>query len=179
MKKSVFTACTGILVGLVISTTAKGQIAFSEMQSRKAVPFYLRSNKESVFNPTYHNNISIRAIRHFLVNFDEVFNEEWYCTTDMFVAMFRLNDIGYRVDYNKKGNWIETFRTYDETKLPSDLRQSVEGEYPDYHIFLVQEIEQPLHAVTYIVHLEGKTKLINLRVCNGVIEEWQNFDKSK
>ena len=74
--------------------------------------------------PVYYNNISTRAIRDFVMNFPEISNETWFCTADLFVAMFTLNDITYRIDYDRKGNWIETFRTYNETNMPSDLRQN-------------------------------------------------------
>jgi len=43
----------------------------------------------------------------------------------------------------------------------------------------VQEIEKPRETFTYVVHLEGKTKLINLRVSNGEMDEWQKIDKSE
>jgi hypothetical protein len=41
----------------------------------------------------------------------------------------------------------------------------------------VQEIERPREPFTYVVHLEGKTKLINLRVSDGEMDQWQKFDK--
>jgi hypothetical protein len=101
--------------------------------------------------------------------------------------MFILDDINYRVDYDKKGIWLHTIRTYNENKLPSDVRHLVKSSYYDYNIIVVQEIEIPWEPFmdfptdlfTYIVHLEGKTKLINLRVSNGEMDEWEKFDKSK
>jgi hypothetical protein len=176
MKTKFFIAFIGIFIAF--SMTAKGQFAFVE-PSKKIVPAYLRTVKQDVSEPAYYNNISTRAIRDFIMNFPEVSNENWFCTPDLFVAMFTLNDIKYRIDYDRKGNWIETFRTYDETNMPSDLRQSVKGSYYDYNIYLVQEIQQPFHPAVYIVHLDGKKKLINLQVCNGVMHEWQKFKKSK
>ena len=113
------------------------------------------------------------------MDFPEVSNENWFCTEELFVAMFTLDDVNYRVDYDRKGNWIETFRTYNEKSLPEDVRQSVKVSYYDYNIYLVQEIQQPFHPNVYIVHLDGKKRLINLQVCNGVIHEWQKFKKSK
>jgi hypothetical protein len=176
MKTKLFIAFIGVVIAF--STTAKGQFAFAE-PSKKIVPAYLRTVKENVTEPLYYNNISTRAIRDFVMNFPEVPNENWFCTPDLFVAMFTLNDISYRIDYDRKGNWIETFRTYNETNMPSDLRQNVKGSYYDYNIYLVQEIIQPFHPTIYIVHLDGKKKLINLQVCNGVMYEWQKFKKSK
>jgi hypothetical protein len=175
MKIKFFIAFMGIVIA---SMTAKAQFAFVE-PSKRTVPAYLRTVKENVTEPSYYNNISTRAIRNFVMDFPEVSNETWFCTQDLFVAMFTLNDVNYRIDYDRKGNWIETFRTYNEKSLPDDVRQSVKVSYYDYNIYLVQEIQQPFHPNVYIIHLEGTKRLINLQVCNGVIHEWQKFKKSK
>jgi hypothetical protein len=177
MKTKYLIAIVGL--GIAFSMTAKGQFAFVE-PSRKTVPAYLRTVRESVTTePSYYNNISTRAIRNFVADYPEVSNENWFCTQDLFIAMFTLNDVNYRIDYDRKGNWIETFRTYNERSLPDDVKQSVKGSYYDYDIYLVQEIQQPFHPNVYIIHLDGKKRLINLQVCNGVIYEWQKFKKSK
>src|SRR5262245_49620887 len=130
MKTKFFVAVIGILS--MVSSTAKAQFAFVE-PSKKNVPAYLRAVKENVSEPAYFNNISSRAVRDFLMNFPEVSYENWFCTPDLFVAMFTLNDINYRVDYDRKGNWIETFRTYGEADLPDDVRQGVKSSYYDYN----------------------------------------------
>jgi hypothetical protein len=175
MKTKFLIALTGMVIA--ISITAKAQFAFAE-PTKKVIP-YLRWVKENVSEPAYYNNISMKAIRDFAMNFPEISDENWLSTPDLFVAMFTLNDINYRIDYDRKGNWIETFRTYREANLPEDVRQAVKGSYYEYNIYLVQEIIQPFHPVLYIVHLEGKKKLINLQLCNGVMQEWQKFRKSK
>ena len=179
MKRKLLVAFAVIFIPFVLGVSVKAQMAFSKTSPKKNVPSYLRSNTNNSSAPSYYNNISTRAIRHFVTNFAEVSNEKWYCTSNLFVAMFTLKGIEYRVDYDKKGNWIETFKTYDQTRLPADIMQSVKSSYYDYNIFQVQEIEQPSFAPTYIIHLENKTKLINLQVRNGMIEEWQKFFKSK
>ena len=187
MKRILLTSLFGLLITIGKTSTAQEEFASSKASSRKNVSPYMKLIAANVSEPTYFTpgnndritNITMRAIRHFLVNFGEVSNEVWYSTPDMFVAMFKLNDIDYRVDYDRNGNWIETYRTYSETKMSYDLRQSVKSAYRDYHIYLVQEIEQPRHPVTYVVHLENKTNLVNLQVSDGVIFEWQKFIKSK
>jgi hypothetical protein len=79
-----------------------------------------------------------------------------------------------------KGGWIETFRTYDESELAPEIRDIiVKSSYHDYNIFQVQEIQLPLHPINYIIHMEGKTKLINLRIYDGEIQECEKFEKSK
>jgi len=187
MQRILFTSLFGLFVTFSISCSAQEEFAYSKPFPRKNPTLYMKLIAENASEPTYYTpgnsdkitNITMRAIRHFLVHFGEVSNEIWYSTPDLFVAMFTLNDIDYRVDYDRKGNWIETYRTYNETKMSQELRQSVKSSYWDYHIYLVQEIEQPRHPVTYIVHLENKTKLINLQISDGIIFEWQKFNKSK
>ena len=187
MQRILFTSLFVLLITITKSSTAQDDFAHPKKSARTSLTSYMKLIAENASEPTYYTttnndkitNITMRAIRHFLVNFGEVSNEIWFSTPEMFVAMFKLNDIDCRVDYDRNGNWIETYRTYDETKMSHELRQSVKSSYSDYHIYLVQEIEQPRHPITYIVHLENKTELINLQVSDGVIFEWQKFKKSK
>lgn len=123
--------------------------------------------------------INSKAVREFIKEFKQASNEAWFVTDGGFVVKFKQGGIETRADYNKKGNWLHTIRTYDENKLPADIRHRVKSSYYDYNILQVQEIEKPSNTFTYIVHLEGKTKLINLRITDENMEEWQKFDKSK
>jgi len=126
------------------------------------------------------NDVNINALRHFAKNFNDPQDETWFATPDLLVALFTIRDIDYRVDYNSRnGNWIETFRTYSEAEMSPELKQTVKSSYHEYTIYQVQEIEQPLHPVNYIIHLSGKAKLINLRIYDEVMEEEQNFKESK
>ena len=163
MKNISLVSLVGIFI-ISLGLTAKGQDAISKIQP---------------INTAVRGDINVNALRHFVRNFNDTSSEKWYATRNLVVALFSFHDIDYRVDYNSRnGNWIETFRTYGEAKMSPDLKQSVQSSYYDYTIFQVQEIEQPLHPVNYIVHLSGKAKLINLRVYNGQVEEEQNFKES-
>jgi hypothetical protein len=167
MKKISLVSLAGIFI-ISLGLTAEGQNVISKAQSLNLA---VRINR---------NDINVNALRHFVRNFNDTSSEKWYAAPHMVVALFTLRGIDYRVDYNNRnGNWIETFRTYGEAKMSPDLKQSVQSSYYDYTIFQVQEIEQPLHPLNYIVHLQGKAKLINLWIYNGQMEEWQNFKESE
>jgi len=127
----------------------------------------------------YLNNIRTRAVRDFEKNFTANGNEKWYQMPYGFRATFKLDDIDYRVDYDKKGNRLDALRTYTEKKLPSTIRSMVKTVYYDYSIVLVEEITKPRNETTYIIHLEGETEWINIRAQNREMEEWQRFDKAK
>lgn len=165
-----------VLIVLGMAAKVNGQ-AYATLDLPNATPYDI--NSETVVSPAFRNNINPKAVRHFTKNFSEVTDEKWYYTEKMIVAIFALDGINYRIDYEKNGDLFETIRTYDETKLSADLRQDVKDSYRGYNISLVQEIEQPPHAMVYVINLEGKTKLINLQVCNGIFYEWRKFNRSK
>jgi len=169
---------TVMMIGLGIGFRANGQPGYATLDLPGATLYDINAS-EIAASPTYRNNVNTRAVRHFSQNFSDVTDERWYYTKKMIVAMFACNGVNYRVDYDKKGRLIETLRSYDETRLSADLKHAVKDAYVDYDILLVQEVEQPLHALVYVINLEGKTKLIDLQVCNGVLFEWRKFDRSK
>ena len=109
--------------------------------------------------------------------FKNVSDEKWYEMPDATRVKFTLNEVHYAVDYDKKGQWIHTIRTYDAKQLPADVRQEVRASYMDYSIICVKEITVPHNEKTYIVYLEGPSNFINLRIANGEMDEWQKYDK--
>lgn len=165
MKKTIF-----FCAAFVISSSALVNTAVAQNAQNEEMPTEIN---------TPVNVISSKAIRNFTKEFKQASDEAWFVVDGGFVVKFTQDGVETRADYNKKGNWLHTIRTYDENKLPADIRHLVKSSYYDYNILQVQEIEKPSNAFTYIVHLDGQTKLINLKVINGEMEEWQKFDKSK
>jgi hypothetical protein len=127
---------------------------------------------------TYINNISINAVRHLKKTFKNVDDEKWYEMPDGFRANFILNDIHYRLDYDKDGNWLHTMKYIDEKKLPLEVRRLVVSSYLDYSIRTVQEIEAPHNILFYVIHLEGETNWINIKVLDYEINELDKIKKS-
>jgi hypothetical protein len=177
MKKNLLTAFTGMFLLLAISVTANSQLSFIQVETQRGLVFDETSDfNSSNIEPTH---VTPKAVKSFAKNFKNASDEKWYETSNSFVAKFTSDEIAYRIDYDKKGHWLYTIRTYDETKLPQDVRNMVKSTYFDYSITLVQEIEMPAKMLTYIIHLDGKGEIINLRVSDGEMDEWQKFAKSK
>lgn len=178
MKRSIFTSLGITLPLLAISLVSYGQATTSGLRFSNEVP-----TTENSFSKTGSTlsraDVKSRAAKNFATTYKSVSSEKWYEMPNGLSAMFTSKDVRCRVDYDKKGYWLRAIRTYDENELPSDLRHLVKSSYYDYSIIAVHEIEQPKGNFTYIAHLEGKTKMINLRIHDGDIEEWQKFDKSK
>jgi len=179
MKKNFLAGYMGILIFLVMATAAQAQLAFTKTPSPKDLVIYARMLTKDESFSTYRNNISTRAVRDFMEKFENVSGESWYNAEDRFVVMFKLDDVNYRLDYDQQGRCIQTIRSYGASKSAPDIIDMIRSSYPHYNIFLVQEVEMPLHPINYFIHLEGKKRLINLRVYNGDIEELENFRKSE
>jgi|ERR1051326_3898354 hypothetical protein len=178
MKKNLIACLTGISLLLFMNIPATAQLSFVKTETSKMNPF-----NESVASKDVSDNIEPSAVNHKAVkDFDRNFknaNAKWYQVENQFVAMFADDNVSYQVAYDKKGHKLYSIRNFNEDKLPADLRHNVKSIYYDYAITLVQEIEMPLKPLTFIVHLDGKSDLINLRISDGEMDEWQKFKKSK
>src|SRR5437762_8826739 len=177
MKKNLIACFTGISLLLFMNIPVNAQLSFVKVETSKTNPF----NESTVSNAS--DNIEPSAVSHKAVkDFDRNFknaNAKWYQVENQFVAMFTTDDVSYQIAYDKKGHKLYSIRNYDENKLPVDIRHNVKSIYYDYTITLVQEIEMPLNPLTFIVHLDGKADLINLRISDGEMDVWQKFNKSK
>jgi hypothetical protein len=174
MKKNLFKSIAGIALALAMSGTVHGQLAINEVPSSHIDPSAkaLAANNES-------NNFSRKAARDLARSFKDVSGENWFNLPDGYFVRFNSNNIDHMVFFDKKGNRRYTIRNYDETKLPVDVRHIVRSTYYDYDIRLVQEIESALGTITYLVHLEGKTEWMNLRVVNGEMDVFEKYHKSE
>jgi hypothetical protein len=177
MKKTLLAGFAGIFLLLVTCIAANGQLASDNMQpSGDFDPFGKIVSKNA---PVDRNGVNSRVVKNFVRSYKNVSNERWYKLQDGFVSMFNLDDINYQVAYGKKGNWIRTIRSYSEDKLSEDLRYMVKSIYYDCSINLVQEIENPVDPVTYIIQLKGKTQIINLRIRDGEMTVLKKYTRSE
>jgi len=119
-----------------------------------------------------------KAVRNFEKTFKNVAGEKWYEMPDGFRVNFTAKDVRCRIDYDKKGNWTHTIRYYDEKKLPVEVRRLVVSSYLDYSIRTVEEIEAPHTDILYVIHLEGETNWINIKVADNEITELEKMKKS-
>lgn len=120
--------------------------------------------------------IHINAVRNFYQRYGNDNNETWYATDYGFRAKFQKNGIAFMADYDRKGGWMETIKTYDESKLPTDIRTRVRQQYYDYHISLVKEINHGRQSL-YYVNIEDKRSWMVLRVAEDDLEPVGMYEK--
>lgn len=82
-----------------------------------------------------------------------------------------------RTTYTRKGKFLHNLKHYDYTKLPEPIAEMVNDAYPRYEIFGGVAQVQVMNKYAYFVLIENKTSWKRLKVVNGEIEVYEEFDK--
>jgi hypothetical protein len=176
MKNKFIASLPGFFLAF-LCTTATGQVSMDKMRLLKNISSQTECVWENGLGPGAPNKPGQNVLRNFEQKFTNVTSVRWYESSYGFVVKFNLEGIDYRVDFDKKGNWLYTIRNYDEMKLPEDVMRLINDSYNEYSITLVQEIETPFIPLTFVVHLDGKKDMIQLLVSGDETQEWQRFRK--
>ena|ERR1700761_4165437 len=120
---------------------------------------------------------AVKATRDFWSRVGEQKEEQWYkLPAGGFMAEYLEGKTQARFMYNAHGDFIYSILTYDEKKLPADVRHLVRSNYYDYSITWVKEINEP-EIVVYVVHIEDASSWKELAVQDGEIRVLQSFCK--
>ncbi|HSC39766.1 MAG TPA: hypothetical protein VLD19_17900 [Chitinophagaceae bacterium] len=137
-------------------------------------------NDSSYSKPGYINNISTSAVRDFMRRFKTTDGTRWFRADNGFcIARFNEGGIEYQVDYNARGTWIYTLRSYKEKLLARDIRHLVKSTYYDYAITHITEVEQyNIEGIVYLVYLEDETCYMTLRMHDGEMDVMEKMFKA-
>ena len=125
------------------------------------------------------NTVNAKAVKDFRGRFSKITGEKWFTIPDGFITYFKQEGLTTRVFYNRKGQWQYTLKFYHEDNLPGNIRKIVKSTYYDCAITIIEEVEAHDNLV-YIVHLEDKTSIKNVRVSkDGEMDVMEEFQKSE
>jgi hypothetical protein len=119
---------------------------------------------------------AMRAVKNFRKSFKDVVNETWSYKADGFRAKFVKDDVAYMVDYDKKGRWLFTFRSYNEPQLDRNIFSAVKTAYLDHNIFRVIEVHTQ-DTKMYFVKIEDFLTIKTIRIANGEMQEVESLVK--
>ena len=170
MKKIITAAFTLFALTTVYAQAPSETDAAISLADRSTV------HPDAVYKKKSPYSVHIKAIRNLYDRYGDANNETWYSTDYGFRAKFKQDGISFMADYNKRGEWLNTIKTYDETRLPKDIRRKVRQEYYDYHIFLVQEFNRSNDTV-YLVKIEDDRTWKTLWVTDDGTEVVEDYVK--
>lgn len=178
MKQNKYLRLAGAVFALGLGFMANSQTSIARLEPSKKMATHRNAIHENEPVVIDRRDVNQNAIKNFARNFKKTTNEKWFRLSDGLLAAFTLNDIQYRVDYDKSGNWLHTIMNYGEQQMEHDLRHLVKTTYYDYTITLVQKIEKPRTSTAFIIHLEGSKDFVNLKICDGDMEEMERITRS-
>jgi hypothetical protein len=109
---------------------------------------------------------AVRATRDFWQRAGEQKDEQWYKSSQGYVAEYAAGPVQGRFVYNLKGDWAYSILTYGERELPEEVRKEVRSNYYDYSVTWVKEVREA-DAVAYVVHLEDEASWKEVVVQDG------------
>ena len=122
--------------------------------------------------------INAKAVKSFSKSYQKQNNANWFILNDGFVAIFTEDGVKTKAYYDAKGRSAGEVRTYQEDKLPKDIRHMVKSTYYDFHIFLVNEVTVG-NAKVYLIKIEDSKSFKTLRVQDDEMTETEVLTKSK
>lgn len=177
MKKAFF---PGLFLLLAISNMMYAQSFANATKPKKQTEKIISESNSGVKNDsTVWNGINLNALRNFIKEYENVSNAKWFkSATGFFVAYFVRDDIRSWVFYNKKGDYVRMIRSYNEEKLPADVRHLVKSAYYDFTIYYVTEINSDMKTA-YHVKMADKTSWKTIKVVDGEMEVTEEYVKAE
>jgi hypothetical protein len=124
------------------------------------------------------NKVHVKAMRDFLKRDQTATNTDWMVIEKGYVVKYTgKNNSRCRTVYSSRGDFLYTIRQYYENVMPRDIRGIVKSQYYDYTITVVDEIEERMKPLVYVVHLQDSTTLKNVRVCDREMEVIEEYKK--
>jgi hypothetical protein len=166
MKKNQLNLFAGIIFSLYTSLSLAQTVNVSQPEIALDAPAKSASKADQ------------KALKNFDRQFKSKANVKWHIGIETITASTIRDGKQVTVVYDKKGRWLRNMYSYDESKLPRDVRHTVKSVYYDFAITTVQEIREGMDTF-YVIHLEDKTDYKQVCVYEGEIHMIREFQKQQ
>ena len=151
--------------------------AFSQLSTKSAFSGAIASADKMALESL--KAVNAKMHNHFSKNFKNATDIRIHPEADHTQISFKENGSANSVQYNKKGKWQYSLRTYDESKLSDNLRNDVESAYPGFKVFgFVNEVDV-LNKTATLVMIENKDSWKRIRIVDNEISVYEEYRKSK
>ena len=178
MKKQLLRFVSGFIPALALFSQVNAQVAKAsfEFNLKEAISTEALSNA-AIINETNTANVNTRALKDFTKSFKDAENVSWSAIKDGFLASFKEDGVETKAFYDQKGRWSATIRTYQENKMPKDVRKQVKSNYYDFAINQVNEVT--IGEITaYLVRIEDAESFKTIRVIDGEMDVYEDHNKA-
>ena len=142
--------------------------SFAQTANVETLPFSLRNVS---YDKTYAS-----VLTNFHKLFSNAENVSWYNVQKDFGAKFTMNELRYRVLFNKKGKLVYKITYGQEKHLPVAIRKAVKREYVEFRITAASLVEEANRSI-WVIHLEDDWEYVIVRVEHNEIDENAKYKK--
>lgn len=119
-----------------------------------------------------------KVLTQFETLFPNAENVNFYDLRKDIGATFKINDLRYRVLFNKKGRMVYKVTHGKEKHLPTDIRKLVKREYVEFIINDASLVEEAGRKI-WVINLEDDSEYVIARFENDELNENMKFQKQK
>ena len=172
MKKNFFVRLLVLTITSLLSTGA-----FSQLATKSAVSGTIASADEMSLASL--KAVSAKMHSHFSKNFKNATDIRIRPEADHTQISFKDNGISNSVQYNKKGKWQYSLRTYDASRIDDNLRSDIEKYFAGYRVFgFVNEVDV-LNKTATLVMIENKDSWKRVRILDDTMDVYEEYAKAK
>jgi hypothetical protein len=125
-----------------------------------------------------HFTISDKLLEAFRRTFPDAIQVKWVEQPDSYIVTFKQNEILNKVNYDKDGNFVSSFRYYSEKNLPVTVICRLEKEYAGKSVFGVTEVTTE-NGTEYYIRLQDEKNWYTIHSdSQGYLERIEKFKKA-
>ncbi len=119
-----------------------------------------------------------QLLKIFKESFPDAQNAKWHEDETGYLVSFTQMNIPTKVTYDKKGNYINSLRYYDEKALPLNVILTIKKRYPGKKIFGVTEFAN-MYGIAYYIKLQDEKNWYTVKAtADGTLEMQQRYKKA-
>jgi hypothetical protein len=129
-----------------------------------ATAYYYTDTKNNITSNVPLNELSAKAYRHFEKNYADIDKETWTKFSGGTVVTFTNNSAFCKIFYDTRGDFVYSYKYYDQKNCRVELTKMLQRVYPQYKIISVVEIFDGYKPVYGINISNGKiTKSLEIK----------------
>jgi len=140
---------------------------------------------ENSFNPiTQHAGIQSNeakisevTLKSFNRQYKNASNIVWSTLNEGNCVKFSLDEIEYRVFYNKKGRWMSTIKNLPNERLPWHVANRIKQEYPGFNVFFAQHVHTSM-GQAYVIKIEKGESWKQVKLVGSEVEVMGDYIRS-
>jgi hypothetical protein len=122
--------------------------------------------------------ISDKLLQEFKHTFPNATDVRWIESTDKYTVDFKQSGIVTKIDYDKEGNFVSSYRYYSENNLPVGILCKIQKRYPEKKVFGVTEVTMD-NTIEYYIKLEDDKNWITVKSnSDGGMQVVEKFKKA-